>query len=917
MFNKKFSNVVVALFINAVLVTAGWLWLPTPALGQVPTDVKGTLTDINWNLDSNNHSGGMLFNINKQTILASCIGYHVQAYNNDTYVVEGQIDDYRILALLNTWPMRQDIGEDDLHHRQRAIWYYTDGRSTSDSVSWDIINAIAKMDPNKEWPAPPVMTFTPSHNPEAIGQAISITIKIMQDGKPFAYYKGKPVVINLSTDFGVLSTKTVTIGSDGTAVFTITSNAIGKATITANTIATYPAGMKLRQIGNHQPLVTGERVELPFSGSTVVRWEKPTIIKDPKSGVSGRIVLPDGKVTLLKPGEGLVWQVVGPGSYTISEVAPDTCSANHFRMGKVDCVDQNGQPIIFSPDLANYKFGLSLKSGQIPFCTIRNDETWIGYPPADKGVCLPDMQTVTSTFVIDIPATMEMPAYIQIDTSIVNSKLCPSNADICQKHNYKTIMITQTGRITLDIPSLWPGIQPDDEVVEIHIGVNVLDKNGNVIHCGIGQDIFWYPYICPAPKRQVKLNIDAPATIPFSSTVYIPVWISGTTTAEDIRGGQFAVESADPTIISLVDGAVKLENFLPADSYSDIKFTDSHWNVVFMATLSPTAAISGSGKVVMLPVVGLKEGCTTLRFADHKLSNSVPELITHTVNEPQICVVKMGQVTGNAYLEWRKEYANIVVNLSDGKNSYTTTTDSAGNFTLANVPVGDYQATFEYPLFVKAVRSVKVIEGVTQFAAVGLWIGDLDQNGQVTARDQKILSTAIYPVNNPAFDLNKDGKTDILDLTILSKNLNRLNMATTDAPKSTTRTGDKLVKQPDLVSAEAQNILRVTDSSNGFKLLTTQTATAFGVKIGLAEGVTVTEVIASPSVAGGYLYWNQIGDKLYISVLPMEGQTVAANSDLLLIHLNGNSQATIEAENVETVNTTPNKQNIYLPIIVK
>lgn len=47
----------------------------------------------------------------------------------------------------------------------------------------------------------------------------------------------------------------------------------------------------------------------------------------------------------------------------------------------------------------------------------------------------------------------------------------------------------------------WPGIRPDDEVVENHIGGMLLDaQTGNpIMSQGASLDYYWYPWFCPAP----------------------------------------------------------------------------------------------------------------------------------------------------------------------------------------------------------------------------------------------------------------------------------------------------------------------------------------------------------------------------------------------------------------------------------
>ena len=90
----------------------------------------------------------------------------------------------------------------------------------------------------------------------------------------------------------------------------------------------------------------------------------------------------------------------------------------------------------------------------------------------------------------------------------------PNRPDVDNTTHYSSIWIN--GDTTFTITGWWPGITCEDEIVDVHFGVNVLDCDGNVIHDGIGKDVYWYPWVCDAPACE-DVDIQVEKT---SSTLY-------------------------------------------------------------------------------------------------------------------------------------------------------------------------------------------------------------------------------------------------------------------------------------------------------------------------------------------------------------------------------------------------------------
>ena len=124
--------------------------------------------------------------------------------------------------------------------------------------------------------------------------------------------------------------------------------------------------------------------------------------------------------------------------------------------------------------------------------------SWSGTFGSDEAVCLYDPQWISVTGSVTLtPATSN--AYLQTDWLTISptNGTCPAGSAPCTSDHYITQGITNSTNFS--VQAWWPGIRPSDSMVEIHIGANILNCQGNPIHDDIGKDIYWYPYVCPPP----------------------------------------------------------------------------------------------------------------------------------------------------------------------------------------------------------------------------------------------------------------------------------------------------------------------------------------------------------------------------------------------------------------------------------
>lgn len=430
-----------------------------------------------------------------------------------------------------------------------------------------------------------------------------------------------------------------------------------------------------------------------------------------------------------------------------------------------------------------------------------------------------------------------------------------------------------------------------------------------------------YPQLQFAASARPTLTIHPPTTATIGDLIYIPVELKHISSALDLRGVQFSLRVTDTAILTPAAPLAPMPgNLFPPGSITSTTLAGAGWDFLLTDALS-TPAISGSGVIVSLPFLARNEGCAGLTLTNHQLSNGSAQPIPHSAEAARLCVVGQGNVQGHLYLDWRSSghYTHTQVMLIGSRQTYTTTTDPAGNFALTHLYAGAYTLQASHPLFVRAQRTVTVTAALTTTVPrLGLWAGDINQNQRVNLYDWYLLAAAIFPVSDPHFDINDDGLTNIQDLVILTLNLGQPNMTTTNPP---TRPGlaSLDLSQP-LITAQSEGQLKLGPAGANEMILRLEEVGepvyAVGVRLTLPAEATVTGVEASPAFAGGFLEWHQEGTTLYLVVAPPEEQAVTQNTEVAVIR--GVTFVAGKTEVVAKNSITAGPQNdIFLPIIIK
>jgi hypothetical protein len=425
--------------------------------------------------------------------------------------------------------------------------------------------------------------------------------------------------------------------------------------------------------------------------------------------------------------------------------------------------------------------------------------------------------------------------------------------------------------------------------------------------------IWQYPL---GATEQPSLSIIASDTVIKGDPVNIAVALNHITAGDDLRGLQFSLRVSDSGVLSpAATLSPTMGDFFPGNSITAVTAASGGWDFLLTAPLSPTAAASGSGTVITLPFTAQSAGCVDLSFTDHRLSNGNAQPVSHTAGTAKVCVEDTGSISGSIYLDWRKEgyYTGTQLTLTGATATYTATAAPRGGFSFTGITAGNYTLQANRDLFVRAVRALTVSAGTTLTARIGLWAGDINQDQDVTLYDWALLSAAIYPVADPAFDIDDDGSTDIYDLMRLEKNRGQPDMTVTNPPARSARRFNSA--EAEAVSSASAGLLALVPQDNGEILLRLETCKspvqAVGARVTLPAGVNVNEIVLNKPVAGGFLKWHQQGDSLYIVAASPAGQTIAQGDDVLTIR--GASEASMTAQNV----VSSRELKVYLPLVMR
>lgn len=236
-----------------------------------------------------------------------------------------------------------------------------------------------------------------------------------------------------------------------------------------------------------------------------------------ETGVSGIVVkLYDCNNTFIQQtttnSQGLyLFSNLTPGSYYVVFVLPDGYQFTSKDEGYDDFKDSDADPITGKTvciTLVSGQNDLRWDAGIYQTPQTNCLVSWTGTLGPDSAICLTQPQWITITGSVSLNPSNNVAAFLQTTWRVVHPNPvinCPPGAGNCNDEHYVTIPITKD--TTFTITAWWPGIQPGDQIVEIHYGLNVLDCNGNPVQNGIGRDLYWYPWVCNPNEPDADLSL--------------------------------------------------------------------------------------------------------------------------------------------------------------------------------------------------------------------------------------------------------------------------------------------------------------------------------------------------------------------------------------------------------------------------
>ena len=432
---------------------------------------------------------------------------------------------------------------------------------------------------------------------------------------------------------------------------------------------------------------------------------------------------------------------------------------------------------------------------------------------------------------------------------------------------------------------------------------------------------------CITPPMHNALTITQPESAVVGEPVWVPVWLSGVDAEDDIRGVQISAQVTDTTFLAPAsDLQPRFGALFPPDSYTYAVHSSNGkgWDVIVtdVADLE-NDSVSGDGLMVELPFYAQTEGCVYVEFSKHLLSNHKAEAVNHHQVGNWVCTSDRGTLEGRAYPQGRNpgRYGQIGVTITGPRESYTTMTDENGKYAFLNIYQDEYEMAFTHittpPLFAqRIVTNVSVNAGGTATLDVGLWAGDIDQDGDVDQDDEILLEAAIIPVGFPSFDINADGETDVFDLIILQLNKGESELSSTNPPQGRAATvAGQVTKADRVLTNDKPRHFSLPASINQEVAYTlhaqvaTGTIESIGTRLALPADATVTDIELSSAFSGGQLFWEQQENQLFIVTAP--ANTLREDTDVLTIHMNVSETPTTVT--VEAVNKVGWDGELVLP----
>jgi hypothetical protein len=134
----------------------------------------------------------------------------------------------------------------------------------------------------------------------------------------------------------------------------------------------------------------------------------------------------------------------------------------------------------------------------------------VTFDMSDTAVCFVDPRWITITGRVSLSPGAT--ATLQLNQYIVHPD------DIKTSPTYTTLMV-HDGQ-AFSVKWWWPGIRPQDTLVETHLGAMLLDGNGNLLaNSSASLDYYWYPWVC---QPSTSTPTSTPSSTPSATSTSTP-----------------------------------------------------------------------------------------------------------------------------------------------------------------------------------------------------------------------------------------------------------------------------------------------------------------------------------------------------------------------------------------------------------
>jgi hypothetical protein len=142
-------------------------------------------------------------------------------------------------------------------------------------------------------------------------------------------------------------------------------------------------------------------------------------------------------------------------------------------------------------------------------------------PEMDTAVCLPDPVMLEATIQVTVPEGVEV--RLQVNWYLVHPDELREDIEYIEAG-----LVTDGDTYTWQAP--WPGIRPEDDIVELAFGAALIDPETAEIYATKTLDIYWYPWVCPV----VGDPTETPVTPTLTETVMTPDPLTPTPTETQV-----------------------------------------------------------------------------------------------------------------------------------------------------------------------------------------------------------------------------------------------------------------------------------------------------------------------------------------------------------------------------------------------